>query len=77
MTGTDLHIILECIEDHAPKLREAGVLRVSVQGVQFEIAPAEYFGAQEDPGDAPIDDLSDPEMWPGGIVPGFERPKDR
>lgn len=67
--------MLSCIEEHAPRLRDAGVVRVNVHGVQFEIAPAEYFGSTEEPDNVQLDDLSDPSMWPGGVVPGFERPK--
>lgn len=70
--------LLDLLIDRAPKLREAGVLRVQLEGLlSFELAPV---APEIDDGEdrqpenyEHSDPLQDPATFPGGHVPGFRR----
>lgn len=76
---TQAEQLLDLIERHAPALRKAGVLSISIEGLSAQLAPAPIelpAGADvpaEDPG---ADPLHDPALYPNGVVPGYTLAED-
>ena len=71
---TSAEQLLDLIEKHAPGLRKAGVLSVSIEGLSAQLAPAPIevpAGNAEPAGEPGADPLQDPALYPGGIVPGY------
>lgn len=68
---------LTAIAKHAPALRAAGVLQVSIDGqLGAVLAPAEPLPSSvPPPRPRPVhtDPLQDPDTFPGGRVPGYKR----
>lgn len=68
--------ILDVIIGRAPKLREAGVLRVNIDGMAFDLAPSEQ-AAEDDDGtrssDEEADPFEDPATYGGRPPPGYRR----
>lgn len=69
--------LLDTIIEKAPQLRHAGVLRVQIEGLSFDLAPTEpAFGGHDDDRDKEevetADPLDDPTTY-GGVVPGYRR----
>lgn len=74
---TDMAQLLDMVIAKARQLREAGVLRVQLDGLSFELAPAgaphmddEELDEPEDTDDP--DPFNDPATY-GGMVPGLPR----
>lgn len=64
------------LEQHAVKLREVGVLELSVDGASARLAPLDPPPAKHDEReDEPADPLLNPGLYQGGIVPGYTRPE--
>ena len=65
---------IELLEAHAPKLRAAGVLALSVDGAAAQLAPAPPPPpSKEELAQQPTDSdpLNDSALYPSGIVPGY------
>lgn len=71
MTAAEL---LELLIEQAPKLRVAGVSKVALEGLSFELLPAEPEVPEQDDNkdDKPPDPFHDPATF-GGRVPGNQR----
>lgn len=72
----DLRAQLAVIAEHAPQLRAAGVLQVSIDGVGAVLAPADPVpssGPAPKPRPVYADPLEDPDTFAGGRVPGYKR----
>lgn len=68
--------LLDLLIDRAPKLREAGVMRVELEGLCLVLAPPEQMLDDREERDEDIehaDPLQDPATFPGGRVPGYRR----
>ena len=75
MTPADL---LDVVIDKARKLREAGVLRVRIEGLAFDLAPPPQILVEDEAGDEELEEFEDPNPLNdpttfGGQVPGFKR----
>ncbi len=71
--------ILTLIADRAESLRKAGVLVVQVGDFSAQLAPWTEDAPASTTRDAEreySDPLHDPSTYPGGRVPGFDRPDD-
>jgi hypothetical protein len=62
------------LEQHAPRLRDAGVLSIQVDGAgaTFAPAPPPKVDLQAAAQPATSDPLDDPALYQGGAVPGYE-----
>jgi len=64
------------LEQHAPRLREVGVLELSVDGASAKLAPRDPPApAATEREEEPVDPMLNPALYPGGIVPGYDRPE--
>jgi hypothetical protein len=73
---TDLDAILATIIRRAPELRTAGVVTLTVDGVTLALRePDTAAPVADDPTPEPAL-IDDPDTYPTGKVPGFERPAD-
>lgn len=72
---------LATIAEHAPELRKQGVTKVEVEGVSFELLPAEpeseapVSAVSDEPQPEP-DPLHDPWTFGGRKVPGRQGPRE-
>jgi hypothetical protein len=78
MTMTDLAKQLELIAAHAPKLRDAGVQSLSIEGISMVLAPPDPPTPTDTPGDPKstrdLDDAVTYGLPDGADIPGFRRP---
>jgi len=78
VTDQDLDKILAVVIARAPALRSAGVMRLSADGVAFELGmtaaelAAAAQPAKEDVGPGGLDDPATYGLAPGSRVPGFD-----
>lgn len=85
MTTTSLLEVVQLLEDHAPKLRAAGVRSLAVGDVHVELLPAEPEleddrGDTDEDQDEDSDALNSPATYglkPGARVPGFPNARRR
>ena len=69
--------VLEALEDKAKTLRDAGVRRLRIDGLEVELAPAEPAIVVAGPPERAelLDPLDDPDTF-GGRMPSFRRLRD-
>jgi len=85
MTPKAINAALDVIIARAPDLRRAGITELTVGDLSLTIGapwhdpPTDARGLvveHEAPPPDPVDPLNDAATYPGGRVPGFQRPKE-